>query len=71
MAKSCATSAAWPPVTFWDISATAFALVLVAEVCNAMSAVGVTAAGSGTEASAVNRWIAGFAVVVGVACLER
>jgi hypothetical protein len=47
-------------------------LVLVAEVCNAMSdMVEVTAAGSEAEASVVNRWIARIAVVGGAACLER
>jgi hypothetical protein len=72
VAKSSATSAVWPPVAFWDISATAFALVLVAEVCNAMSDVeGGTAAGSEAEASVVNRWMAGIAVVDGAACSER
>jgi len=63
-------SAAWSPVSLWDISTTALALGLLGEVCNTVSDVveGATA-GSEAKASVVNCWMGETAVVDRAACL--
>jgi hypothetical protein len=69
VAKSSVMSAAWPPVSLWDISTTVLALGLFGEVCNTVSdVVEDTAAGSEAKASVVNCWMGGTAVIDGAAC---
>lgn len=71
MVKSSMMSATWSLDALWDISVAALAPVLFGELCNAVSdVVEGTAAESEAEASVVNRWMAGIAVVDGAACLE-
>jgi hypothetical protein len=69
VAKSSVMSAAWSPVSLWDISTTVLALGLFGEVCNTVSdVVEGTAAGSEAKASVVDCWMGGIAVVDGAAC---
>ena len=69
VAKSSVMSAAWSPVSLWDISTTALTLGLFGEVDNIVSdVVEGTAAGSKAKASVVNCWMGGTAVADGAAC---